>query len=273
MSNKKLKLVAKGLLFSFSIFQSIIVSGCSSTKELNSELFNGTSYRIDGRSDEWKGKKMLDLKNVGLMVGIQNDANNMYVCFMSSDKGTARRMAAAGMIVWLEPEHGKKFGIHYPLQMINPSAKGNVLYGYRTEMEILGPEKDAVAQSSILTSETDYGITAAFRDSSGLAVLELKIPRKAKEEPYGIGNDTVVNMTIESGKIDMPSGGNHQGSIGGGGRHRHGGGTQNGGTPSESGTQSSENSDRGRENAGERSGEAKITSNSISLNLRVHLAQ
>jgi hypothetical protein len=269
MSNKKLKLVIKGLLFSFSIFQSIIVSGCSSTKELNSELFNGISYRIDGRSDEWKGKKMLDLKDVGLMVGIQNDANNMYICFMSSDKATARRMAAAGMIVWLEPEHGKKFGIHYPLQMINTSVvKGNVLYGYRTEMEILGPEKDAIAQSTILTSETDYGITAAFHDSSGLAVLELKIPRKAKEEPYGIGNDTMVNMTIESGKIDMPSGGNHQGSMGGGGRHRHGGGT-----PSESGTQSGDYSDSGRDNAGERSGEEKITSNSISLNLRVHLAQ
>ena len=85
------------------------------------------------------------------------------------------------MIVWIEPEHGKKFGIHYPLPMGRSSvAEGGGSSGYRTEMEILGPEKDAITQSSILTSESDYGIAAAFRDSSGLAVLELKIPRKAK---------------------------------------------------------------------------------------------
>ena len=274
MTDTKLKLIVKATLISFSFLQTIIISGCSWTKELKSELFSGTSYRIDGRSDEWKGKKMLDLKDEGMMVGIQNDAKNFYVCLMSSDGATEHRMAAAGMIVWIEPEHGKKFGIHYPLHINRePGAARNNIYGYHTEMEILGPKKNDVAKSLILTSEADYGITAAFHDSSGIAVLELKIPRQARELPYGIGSDTVVTMTFESGTIDLQSGQTHQSAMRGGGRHRHGGGSQNSDPPSGNETPSSSYSDNGRDNAEERSGSRTVSSGSTSVNIRVHLAK
>jgi hypothetical protein len=266
--------------FSFSLLHTVFISGCSSTKELNSEMLSGT-YVVDGRADEWKGKKMLDLKDNGLLVGIQNDATNVYVCLMATDRTTARLMTTAGMIVWIEPEHGKKFGIHYPLPMRGPSAAGGVdSYGYRTEMEILGPEKDAITQSSILTSESDYGITTAVRDSSGLAILELKIPRKAKQEPYGAGIDNTLCMNIESGKIEKPSGGKHQGGgMGGGGRRRRGSSSPSGDVPTEggsmatnNGTQSGDYSGSGRGNNGDRSSEAKTPHEPISFSLRVHLA-
>ena len=259
----------------------MIIPGCSSTKELNSELLNGT-YIVDGHADKWNGKKMLDLKDAGLLIGIQNDVNNIYVCLMSTNRETARLMTAAGLIVWIEPEHGKKFGIYYPPQIGKSSVtEGSVSSGYRTEMEVLGPEKDAITQSSTLTSESDYGITAAFRDSSGLATLELKIQRKAKQEPYGIGIDNTLGMNFESGKIEKPSGSRHQGgSMGGGGRRRHGGSTPNGGTPPESGsipsnegTQSSDYSGSGRGNYGDRNGEQGAPYEPISLSLRVYLAQ
>jgi hypothetical protein len=281
MSRWKFKMCLKATLFSFSLLQTAIIPGCSSTKELDSESLSGT-YIVDGRADKWKGKKMLDLKDAGLLVGIQNDARNMYVCLMSTDRATSRLMTAAGMIVWIEPKNGKKFGIHYPLQIGKTSvAEGAVSSGYRTEMEVLGPEKDAITQSSTLTSESDYGIAAAFRDSSGLATLELKIPRKAKQEPYGAGIDNTLSMNIESGKIEKPSGSKHQGgSTGGGGRRRHGGGTPNGGTPPEGGsipgnegTQGSDYSGSGRGNYGERSSEQGAPHEPISLNLCIHLAQ
>jgi hypothetical protein len=282
MSRWKFRMYVKATAFSFSLLQTVVISGCSSTKELNSESLSGT-YVVDGRADKWNGKKMLDLKDSGLLVGIQNDASNVYVCLMSTDRTTERRMTAAGMIVWIEPEHGKKFGIHYPLQMDRSSvAEGGGSSGYRTEMEILGPEKDAITQSSILTSESDYGIAAAFRDSSGLAVLELKIPRKAKQEPYGAGTDNTLSMNIESGKIEMPSGGKHQGeSMGGGGRRRHGGSTPNGETPPAGGSMPGNEGTHGGGysggggggNSGGRSGEGRTSSEPISLSLRVHLAQ
>jgi hypothetical protein len=272
---------AKATAFSFSLLHTVFISGCSSTKELNSEMLSGT-YVVDGRADEWSGKKMLDLKDAGLLVGVQNDASNVYLCFMATDRTTARLMTTAGMIVWIEPKNGKKFGIHYPLQMGRPTvAEGTGSFGYRTEMEILGPEKDAITKSSTLTSESDYGITAAFSDSSGLAILELRIPRKAKQEPYGAGIDNTLSMNVESGKIEKPSGGKHQGGgMGGGGRRRHGGSAPNGETPPEGsgipgneGTQGSGYSGMGRGNYGERSGEQRTPSEPISLSLRIHLAE
>jgi len=271
----------KAIVFLFSMIQTVIISGCSSTKELNSESLSGT-YVVDGRADEWNGKKMLDLKDTGLLIGIQNDKGNMYVCLISTDRITARWMNASGIIVWIEPENGKKFGIHYPLRMRRPSAASWAdTSGDRTEMEILGPEKDAITQSSTLTSESDYGITAAFRDSSGVAILELKIPRKAKQEPYGAGTANTLSMNIESGKIEIPSGGKHQGgSMGGGGRRRHGSSTQNGETPptdssmlGNEGTHSGGYSGGGGENSGGHSSEGKTSPEPISLSLRVHLAQ
>ena len=263
--------------FSFSLLHTVFISGCSSTKELNSEMLSGTYVVVDGRADEWSGKKMLDLKDAGLLIGIQNDASNVYLCLISTDRTTARLMTIAGMIVWIEPEHGKKFGIHYPLQIGGPLVAERVdSYGYRTEMEILGPEKDAITQSSILTSESDYGITTAMRDSSRLAILELKIPRKAKQEPYGAGIDNTLSMNIESGKIEKPSGGKHQGGgMGGGGRRRRSGNALNGETPPEGVSMPGNEGTQGigRENNGDRNGGSKNIHESISFNLRVHLAQ
>jgi hypothetical protein len=281
MSRLKFKLYIKVTAFSFSLLHTVFISGCSSTIELKSERLSGP-YVLDGRADEWKGKKMLDLKDNGLLVGIQNDATNVYVCIMSTDRTTARLMTTVGMIVWIEPEHGKKFGIHYPLPIGRPSTAGGVdSYGHRTEMEILGPEKDAITQSSILTSESDYGITTAVRDSSGLTILELKIPRKAKQEPYGAGIDNTLSMNIESGKIEKPSGGKHQGGgMGGGGRRRHGSSvpsgdvpTEGGSMPGNEGTHSGGYSGNGRGNNGDRSGEAKTQHEPISVSLHVRLAQ
>ena len=273
MSKWKFRICVRAVTFSFSLLQTIIISGCSSTKELNSESL-GSNYIVDGRADEWTGKKMLEIKDTGLMVGIQNNASNVYICLMSTDRKTSRQMAAAGMIVWIEPENGKKFGIHYPLQMRRSSvAEGVGSYDDHTEMEILGPEKDAITQSSTLTSESDYGIVVAFHDSSGLAILELKIPRKAKQEPYGVGTDKTMSMNIESGKIEKPSGSKHQGGGmgGGGGRHRRSGSTpSNSETPPEG---SSMPGNEGSSNGGYSGSGQRTPAEPISISLRVRFAQ
>jgi hypothetical protein len=277
----KFKTYVKVTIFSLSFIHTVFMSGCSSTKEFTSESLSGT-YIIDGRADEWRGKNLLDLGDKGFLVGIQNDMTNVYVCLMSTNRATERMMTAAGMIVWIESEHGKKFGIHYPLHLDKFSGtEGITPSGYRSEMEILGPEKDEVAQSSILTSESDYGITAAFRDSVGLAVLELKIPRNAKQEPYGVGIDNTLSMNIESGKIEKPSGGKHLGGgMGSGGRRRRGGGIpsaeippESGNTPSQEGTRGGDYSTGGRGQAGGRSGGDRTPLEPISISIRVHLAQ
>ena len=101
----------KATVFSFSLFHTVFVSGCSSTKELDCEMLSGTCV-VDGGADAWKGKSMLDLKDNGLLVGIQNDATNVFVCLMSTNRTAVHLMTTTGKIVGIEPEHGKKYGIH-----------------------------------------------------------------------------------------------------------------------------------------------------------------
>jgi hypothetical protein len=282
MSRWKFKMYVKVTVISFSFLHTVFTSGCTSTKELNSEMFHG-NFTVDARADEWRGKNLLDIGDKGFLIVIQNDITNVYICLMSTNRATERLMTAVGMIVWIESEHGKKFGIHYPLHLDKFSgSEGITLSGYRSEMDILGPEKDEVAQSSILTSESDYGIAAAFRDSAGCAVLEMKIPRKAKLEPYGAGTDNTLSMNIESGKIEKPAGGKHQsGGMKGSGRRRSGGGRSSAETPPEIGSAQGQDEtyngggsgSSGRGSSGDRSGSDRTVPEPISFSLRVHLTQ
>lgn len=259
MSVNKFRFAAKAAFLSFSLLQTVLTSGCSSTKELTSDALSDNSYHIDGRSDKWKGKKMLNVKDAGLLLGVQHDAKNMYLCLMSDAAGTERQMAIAGVIVWFERDHGKKFGVHYPLPRTYLPAVER-MYGYHTDMEILGPEKNDIAQTSVLTSEKDYGIATAFRDSAGVAVLEFQIPRAVQLEPYSTGIDTLVDVTIESAAIEHASGESRSGSMMGSGRHRRGGPSSGDETPTHS------DPDIGQTNAGE-----KFSADPFSFHLRVHL--
>ena len=117
MTKWKFRMYVKATFFSFSLFHTVFVSGCSSTKEWDCEMLSGTSV-VDGGADEWKGKSMLDLKDNGLLVGIQNDATNVFVCLMST-RTAVRLMTTTGKIVGIEPEYGKKFGIPYETGMDN----------------------------------------------------------------------------------------------------------------------------------------------------------
>jgi len=187
MTKWKFRMYVKATFFSFSLFHTVFVSGCSSTKEWDCEMLSGTSV-VDGGADEWKGKSMLDLKDNGLLVGIQNDATNVFVCLMST-RTAVRLMTTTGKIVGIEPEYGKKFGI-----------------------------------------------------------------------PYETGMDNTLSMNIESGKIEKPTGGRHQGgNTGGCGRRRHNDSLPRSDRPTEGGSMAS--------NDELRSGGVKNSYNPNSLNL------
>jgi hypothetical protein len=206
---------------------------------------------------------MIDFKDEGLLVGVQNDIHNVYVCLMSSNRSTSRLMTHAGMIIWFEPDGGKKFGIHYPIGQVpksNDAFESYANIGY-TDMDILGPENNATTRSSTLTSESEYGISAACSDSLGITVIELKIPRTPKQSNYGIvvGSGKSVTINIESGTFQKPSERRHQdegGDLeGSGGVHRKGRSSDDGGY------------------GGHRNMEGQKPPAPISLKLQVHLTQ
>lgn len=165
---------------------------------------------------------------------------------MSSEGQFRRQMVGPGLTVWLEPEDGKKLGIHYPSGLPghgtpasfnrentrSPEESEAVVEQSLETLELLGPGKEDRRLFSALEVP---GISVRVGSSKGSWVYELKIPLMASSEhPYavGAGAGSTVKLGIETGKSEPKS---RQGERRGGGRRgggwgKHGGGSPGGGT-------------------------------------------
>jgi hypothetical protein len=230
------------------ILVSTIVDGCSSTAELSSS-WNNNKIVVDGNADDWGGH-FFYLKDSHVSLGLRNDQDFLYLCLMSSEGQFRRQMMGLGLTVWLEPEGGKKWGIHYPIgfvgQGIRPSfnreeAEGErdtaPLFGQSLQnLEILGSGDEDRQQFSALETP---GISVKVGNSQGSAVYELRVPlRTSSDHPYAVGaaEGSSVKLALETGKLEsenrrgeMSDGGREGGGRGGGWRGGGGGRGRGGG--------------------------------------------
>jgi hypothetical protein len=228
----------------FAFLASTIMAGCSSTAELSSS-WNNDKIVVDGNANDWGGH-FFYLKDSHVSLGLRNDQNFLYLCLMSSEGQFRRQMMGLGLTVWLEPEGGKKWGIHYPIglvgQGVRPSFNREEGEGERDtaqvfeqslqNLEILGPgDKDRQQFSALETP----GISVKVGNSQGSAVYELRVPlRTSSNHPYAVGATmgSTVKLSLETGKFEsgdrrggMSEGGREGGGEGGG----RGGGWRGGG--------------------------------------------
>jgi hypothetical protein len=226
------------------VLVSTVMGGCSSTAELSSS-WNNNKIVVDGNADDWGGH-FFYLKDSHVSLGLRNDQDFLYVCLMSSEGQFRRQMMGLGLTVWLEPDGGKKWGIHYPIGFIGqrqrPSSNGEEMEGERDtglvfgqslqNLEILGPGDEDRQQFSALAAP---GISVKVGYSEGSAVYELKVPlRTSSDHPYAVGAamGSNVKLALETGKFQSEnrrggmSEGGREGSGEGGGR---GGGWRGGG--------------------------------------------
>jgi hypothetical protein len=101
-------------LLTIAIISSMNFIGCGSTVPLISD-WNRTGIIIDGKADEWQGSLYI-LKKANVTIGVRNDADNLYLCFISYDQGVMRQILSGGLTVWFDPAGGsdEKYGIKYP---------------------------------------------------------------------------------------------------------------------------------------------------------------
>jgi hypothetical protein len=73
---------------------------------------------IDGDAGEWRGSVYF-LDGERTVIGIRNDAENLYLCLSSSDPNIERQVLGRGLTVWFDPAGGeaKTFGLRFPLGM------------------------------------------------------------------------------------------------------------------------------------------------------------
>jgi len=247
--NLSMELLSTLFMVAFVISVSILTAGCSSTAELSSS-WNANQIVVDGHADDWGGH-FFYLKDSHVSLGLRNDQDFLYVCLMSSEGQFRRQIMGLGLTVWLEPEDGKKWGIHYPIGFMGrgerPSFNREEMGGERDtaqifgqllqNLEILGPGKDEHQQFSAIEVP---GIGVRVGRSQGSVVYELRVPlRESSDHPYalGAGPESTIKLALETGKFEGRSreGGMGEGGRGGGrggfGGRGPGGGGRGGGMP------------------------------------------
>ncbi len=175
--------------------------------------------KIDGRSDDWVGN-LTYVDNQNISLGVQNDADYLYVCMVAEDQIVISKLLRQGMILWFNSEGGKKktFGIKYPVgrqgmqpgegEMTRPNNEADRQKMRRTMMAISN-ELEILQESKvpILTSiENIKGIEVFLKRSTGLIVYEIKIPlQKTPELPFAIGAEegSEIGVGIEVPKMTM----------------------------------------------------------------------
>jgi hypothetical protein len=206
-----------------------------------------STITIDGLVDEWP--QLEPLEETHLSAAAQNDGRNLYLMIATSDQARRRQLLAAGIIVWLDAEGGKKhtFGIRIPGMLFSGALGGR--RGPHNQMpppdlgearqapalsyvEIVGPGKDDRRR---LELDATRSIQAARSQTAGTLTLELQIPLQrndATEHAIGTRAGHVIGLGLETPKIERPEGpapgaggaGGHRGGGMGGGFGGHGGG-------------------------------------------------
>jgi hypothetical protein len=209
--------------------------------------------RIDGSDAEWQNG-LAFVESAGVSLGAFNDADNLYLCLVTTDVSIERRIRMGGLTVWLDAagKGGKKFGIRFPAGRPDgpggppgmegrPEGRGpgrmetaedrearreemeKAFEAMQSSVEVLGPgEKDR--REIPLSRAGD--LEARIGMENGRFVYELKVPRVlSQENPVALsaGKSAVVSARFETRTFEPSRGG----------RSGYGGGPGGGGPPPE----------------------------------------
>lgn len=219
------------------LFASLFLAGlsaCAAPADLTS-LAVSTPITIDGDGAEWEGKTEY-FRGEKISLGVQSDADALYVNWVIADLSLQRRILGDGVTLWIDPEGGDEevFGIRFPLGLRtagpeDPEADFSFADLPR-ELELI------TAGDTTRVSCGELGVDAAVRSVGGSVVYEARISLAADgffatqtEVPLGdrLGLGVVATRPEEFAGRGGPGG--RPGRSGPGGRGRPGGG--GGGAP------------------------------------------
>ena len=85
---KKRNMYIRGMFICIAFAAVFILTGCSSAIKLTAD-WKKTDIVIDGRQSDWDGS-LYFLKKANVMVGVRNDSENLYICFITNDQAAQR---------------------------------------------------------------------------------------------------------------------------------------------------------------------------------------
>ncbi|MGN6531378.1 MAG: hypothetical protein ACTHK0_06465 [Ginsengibacter sp.] len=197
---------------------------------------------IDGNAADWNPPLKHYDNETNLFFDVQNDSNNLYLCFQAKDEITKEKIVRSGMkIILTDKMNGKhKSSINFPLGFKHSSkphqenqtqenSPGHKIFADPDSMEVKG----FTDENGLIPANDVSGIHAAIgRDSSNTLTYELAIPFK---EMFGkdytekdCAKDISLNVIINAmpggsqNRGDYSNMGGHGGRMGGGYGGMHG---------------------------------------------------
>ncbi len=153
----------------------VMFASCGGSMDLGSKWAD-EPVPIDGTADQWKGKTTY-IKDGGLLFGVQNDSNYIYVALTTSDPGSKSQILMRGLTVWFDTQGGdnKNFGVKYPIGaremgMMNMPRKQDDNNG--TNQDWMQQMEDNMLNSTTLEvmNSDDDGNKMEMSDASGISV-------------------------------------------------------------------------------------------------------
>jgi hypothetical protein len=189
--------------------------------------------RIDGSDDEWQ-YGLAFIQSAGVSLGAFNDAENLYLCLVTTDVSIERRIRMGGLTVWLDAagKGRETFGIRFPAGRPDgpggpPGMEGRgpgrmetaedrearreemekAFDAMQSSVEILGPgEKNG----RVILLSGAGGLEARIGMENGRFVYELKVPRvRSRVNPVAVAAEksSVVSARFETRKFEPTRGG------------------------------------------------------------------
>ena len=211
--------------------------------------WNDGSIIIDAVVKDWGSRLVWDEKSQ-VSLGVTNDADNLYLCLVTSDPDIHRQILINGFIVGIDQKGSKShhFGIKFPLGIsdrgnqplipaddqrrqkpFEPGQPGQKdpendflakFNEQQTELILLGPGDK---QKTLVPLENDLGLEVKIGFDRQQLVYELKLPFSVISQYLQIdqiSNNKPLTVSFKTEKVEMPSGrpGDMMGTPGGMGR-------------------------------------------------------
>jgi len=191
----------------------LLLWGCGGGPELEiKSQWNDSVVVLDGIADDWAGFPLQYWEEKKISLGVRNDAENIYVLFLSREGDLARRIQMEGITLWLDTtgERRKEFGIRYrgsvgmmsltegsPVpQNISPEQRAR-FEEMRSEMGAMVTVMTKGEEIPIAEGNTK-GPVAASATQDGSFGYEFKIPTVANDSVF-CAIDTSPGETISLG--------------------------------------------------------------------------
>jgi hypothetical protein len=193
----------------------LVTMVAAAAKPERASAWRDREITVDGFDEDWQGLTA-PAKGVKIAVGFVNDADWLYICVLARDTLTRDQITGNGLIIWLDPDSGKKktFGIRFPVgapeNFAGPPPRGRVqpVPGDQTppparpsdrlvaqdEVTILGPGKN---EEHTVPIEHSGGIAARLATHMGALVYELRVPLKRAEHAYAVGVEPGAVLRVE----------------------------------------------------------------------------